>query len=88
MSQMRVKAEEMHRQGKVEQCLMTYTQVAKQFEDLGDYETASYFYGKCLEFSTDFKDLKGEANAYKGLGTCEEKVLNIFAAREYLQDAR
>ena len=52
--------------------------MAKQFEDLYDYETASYFHKRCLDVSVDFKFIEGEARAYKGLGICEEKVLNIF----------
>lgn len=37
-----------------------------------DYETASYFYKRCLDVSVDNKDIEGEAKAYKGLGICEE----------------
>jgi hypothetical protein len=54
--------------------------VAEQFEALNDYETASYFYKKCLDVSSEAKSLRGEAKAYMGLGICEEKVLNIFHA--------
>jgi len=46
------------------------------FEDLDDWETASYFYNRILEVSMDKKYKEGEALAYKGLGICEEKVLN------------
>jgi hypothetical protein len=52
-----------------------------------DYETASYFYKRCLDVSVDHKDIEGEARAYKGLGICEEKVLNIFEAMSYLETA-
>lgn len=61
--------------------------MAQQFEDLNDYETASYFYKKCLDASIDAKYVIGEAEAYKGLGICEEKVLNIFNAMSNLETA-
>jgi hypothetical protein len=52
-----------------------------------DYETASYFYKRCLNVSIDFKDIEGEARAYRGLGFCEEQVFNIFEAKDYLETA-
>ncbi len=62
--------------------------VGQDFEiGLNDYETASYFYKRGLEVSIEFKDTEGEARAYKGLGSCEEKVLNIFEAMNYLETA-
>ena len=42
------------------------------FEQLNDYKTASYFYNKCLDVSMESKSLKGQAEAFKGLGICEE----------------
>lgn len=48
------------------------------FEELDDYETASYFYKKCLDVSIEAKFVEGEARAYMGLGICEEEVFNIF----------
>ena len=51
---------------------MQYQGVAKLFEELNDYETASYFHKRCLDVSIDFKYLEGEARGYKGLGICEE----------------
>ena len=73
-----VAAENFHRDGNHVKCFTQYLGVAKQFEDLNDYETASYFHKRCLDVSVDFKYIEGEAIAYKGLGICEEKVLNIF----------
>lgn len=35
----------------------------------------------------DNKYIEGEAKAYMGLGICEEKVLNIFEAMNYLETA-
>lgn len=64
-----------------------YTEVANQFEELEDYETASYFYKKCLDVSVETQYVEGEANAYKGLGICEKKVLNIFNAMGNLETA-
>ena len=37
--------------------------------------------------SLDAKYPEGEAKAYKGLGICEEKVLNIFEAMNHLETA-
>jgi hypothetical protein len=65
--------------------LKKYRIVAQQFESLNDYETASYFYKKCLDASIESKYVIGEAEAYKGLGICEEKVLNIFNAKDNLE---
>lgn len=42
----------------------TYTKVANKFEELGDFETASYFYQRCLDISIENKYLEGEARAY------------------------
>lgn len=35
----------------------------------------------------DSKYLEGEVKGYKGLGICEEQVLNIVPAMEYLETA-
>jgi len=60
------------------QCFKTYEEVAKMFEALDDWETASYFYKRILDVSIDHKFREGEALAYKGLGICEEMVLNKY----------
>lgn len=65
-----------------------YTGVAEDFNSLCDYETASYFFNRCLEVSIENKDDKGEALALQGLGKCEENVLNIFEAQTNLERAR
>ena len=57
------------------------------FEDLEDYETASYFYKKCLDVSIEAKFVEGEARAYMGLGICEEEVFNIFNSMSNLETA-
>jgi hypothetical protein len=54
--------------------------VAEDFNRLSDYETASYFFTRCLEVSIENKYDLGEALALQGLGKCEENVLNIFEA--------
>ena len=54
-----VNAENYYRGEQISACLKQYTAVAKQFEDLNDYETASYFYKKCLDISVENKDDKG-----------------------------
>ena len=55
--------------------------------DLQDFETASYFHQRCLEVSVEFKYIEGQALAFKGLGICEEKVLNNFEAMNNLETA-
>ena len=63
--------------------------MAQDFENTyNDYETASYFYKRCLDVSIDNKKDKGQAEAYKGLGICEERVLNTFKAQQYLETAQ
>ena len=37
--------------------------------------------------SIEAKYIEGEAKAYMGLGICEEKVLNIFYAKDNLETA-
>jgi flagellar biosynthesis/type III secretory pathway protein FliH len=61
--------------------------VAVDFQEKNDYETASYFYKKCLDVSEQEGFSKGEAEAYQGLGTCEENVLNIFNAMSNMETA-
>ena len=56
--------------------------------EMYDYETASYFYKKCLDVSTEDGHLKGESEAFLGLGKCEEAVLNIFHAKMNMETAR
>jgi tetratricopeptide (TPR) repeat protein len=82
-----VNAENFLREGNFKNCFKKYLEVAKKFEELYDYETASYFHKRCLDVSIDFKFIEGEALSYKGLGICEEKVLNIFQAMSYLETA-
>lgn len=50
-----------------------------------DYETASYFYNRCLDISVEHKYLEGEARAYQGLGKAEENVLNKDQAMRHLE---
>lgn len=72
LSEKLVDAENFLREDNVKNCFSQYVGVAKQFEDLNDFETASYFHKRCLDVSIDFKFLEGEARSYKGLGICEE----------------
>jgi len=87
LSECLMSAEDFHRKGQTEQCLEQYKKVAIDFQGKDDYETASYFYKKCLDFSIEDGIIKGEAEAYKGLGICEEKVLNIFYAMNHMETA-
>lgn len=73
-----VQAETFLREGHTVKCIKKYDEVVTVFKNLNDFETASYFYNRCLEVSSEAKYIAGEARAYTGLGTCEEKVLNIF----------
>lgn len=83
-----VDAELFKREQKIQKSLDQYKIISDQFEtQLEDYETASYFYKRCLDISQEEKSLPGEANAYMGLGICEEKVFNIDMARENLETA-
>ena len=82
-----VNAEQYYRENQIKNCLKQQRIVAEQFEQLNDYETASYFYKKCLDISIEAKFVEGEAKAYMGLGICEEKVLNIFEAMGNLETA-
>jgi tetratricopeptide (TPR) repeat protein len=75
------------RNSQTDKCLDKYRKVAKDFQDKEDFETASYFYKKCLDVSVQANDSKGQAEAYQGLGTCEEKVHNIFPAMSNLETA-
>lgn len=78
-------AEDHIRKGDTKNALKQYKKVCSRYEDLRDYETASYFYNRCLELSKESKNARGEAKAYQGLGNCEEKVMNIFQAKSYLE---
>lgn len=82
-----VAAETSLREGNIKKCLEQYNVVCEAYEELNDYETASYFHNRCLEISQDDKYVDGEALAYMGLGVCEEKVLNIFESMKYLEIA-
>jgi hypothetical protein len=67
-----VEGEKFMRSGEYKAANKTYTRVANQFEELGDYDTASYFYMRCLDISIENKYLEGEALAYQGLGNAED----------------
>lgn len=82
-----VQAENYLREGHTIECLKQYNSVCKAFEGLNDYETASYFYNRCLEVSREAKYIDGEAQAYMGLGKCEEKIFNVFESMRYHETA-
>lgn len=54
--------------------------MANMYQGYNDYETASYFFQRCLDISIELNYVEGEAQAHRGLGICEEKVFNKFAA--------
>lgn len=54
-------AEEYMRHDNTKKCLEMYTGVANEFEELKDFETASYFYKKCLDVSIRAKYVEVEA---------------------------
>lgn len=75
------------REQEAKECFKTYLRMAEMYEDMNDYETASYFHQRCLDISIDFKYTEGEALAHKGLGISEEKVFNKFEAMNHLETA-
>ena len=81
------KAEVFLREGNIKECLKHYKDMCKEYEDIDDYCTASYFYKKCLDISKRFKNLEGEIAALIGLGKCEENVFNINKSMEYMEKA-
>jgi hypothetical protein len=61
--------------------------ICDKFNELKDYETASYFYKRWLDVAS-MKDITDKIiDAYVGLGTCEENVLNIEKAIENFETA-
>ena len=61
--------------------------MANMYVSFNDYETASYFHQRCLDISIQFEYIEGEAQALRGLGICEEKVLNKHPAKNHLEAA-
>ena len=82
-----VDGESFQREGEIKKCFKTYLGVALNYEELNDFETASYFHKRCLDVSIEFKYVEGQALAFKGLGICEEKVLNKFESRNNFETA-
>lgn len=76
LKDMLIDGEEFQREGEMKKCFKCYLTVAGKFEELNDFETASYFHKRCLDVSNEFKYIEGQALAFKGLGICEEKVYN------------
>ena len=87
LSHVLVDAEMFLREKNIKKCFDQYIIICKKYEALNDYETASYFYNHCLEVAIENNKLEEEIRAYKGLGICEEQVLNIFESMEYLEKA-
>jgi tetratricopeptide (TPR) repeat protein len=82
-----IDGEQYWRDGDAKKSFKTYLAVGQLFEELQDYETASYFHQRCLEISVEFKYIEGQALAFKGLGICEEMVLNKGEAMQHLETA-
>lgn len=82
-----IEAEVDWREGEYRRCFKTYQSVARRYEEQTDYQVASYFHKRCLDVSLDFKYFEGEAQAYQGLGFCEEKVSNKYEAMARLETA-
>ena len=82
-----IEAEVDWREGEYRRCFKTYQSVARRYEEQTDYQVASYFHKRCLDVSLDFKYFEGEAQAYQGLGFCEEKVANKYEAMARLETA-
>ena len=79
--------ERFYRDAAARECFRTFLKMAKMYEEMNDYETASYFHQRCLDNSIEFKYIEGEAQAHQGLGICEEKVFNKFPAMQHLETA-
>lgn len=82
-----VDGESFQREGEIKKCFKTYVGITELFEKLEDFETASYFHKRCLDVSMEFKYIEGQALAFKGLGICEERVLNKFEAQNNFETA-
>ena len=76
------------REGKEKDAFKIYQGMAHRFETYNDYPTASYFYKRCLDISTEFNYSEGKALAFRGLGIAEEKVFNKYKAEEHLETAK
>lgn len=87
LSHILIDAEMFLREGNIKKCFDQYIIISRKYEALNDYESASYFYNHCLEIAKEHKKIEEEIRSYKGLGICEEQVLNIFEAMEYLERA-
>ena len=68
--------ERFYRDAEARDCFKIFLKMAKMYEEMNDYETASYFHQRCLDNSIEFKYIEGEAQAHRGLGICEEMVFN------------
>ena len=87
LSDILMEGENLHREGMIDQSLEKYREVAHKFEVLNDWGSASYFYKKCLDISMESKSLKGEAQAWLGLGNCEKESFNKYEAMTNFETA-
>jgi len=54
-----IDGEQYWREGEARKAFKTYLSVGHLYEELQDFETASYFHQRCLEISTEFKFIEG-----------------------------
>ncbi|CAG9466708.1 unnamed protein product [Pedinophyceae sp. YPF-701] len=69
-----VEAEAFQRKGDTEGVYASYSKIARYFAGLGDYETGSYFYHKCLLVASTAGWAAGEIDANLNLGLTSERL--------------
>lgn len=69
-----------------EAALAEYNSMAFNYEDQGDFVTASYFYKKVIELAVSAKNRQYELLGLLGLGKCHEQAKMREKAIELLED--
>ena len=70
-----------------EAALSEYNSMAFNYEDQGDFVTASYFYKKVIELAVSSKNRQYELVGLLGLGKCHEQAKMREKAIELLEEA-
>ena len=90
-----VKAIELYKDGDfIESAASAYQSLGRTFEQVGNYDSAYYYYSYLLTFSQENQYLKGTGDAYYDLSTIDNKFGNnadalrkAMMARDYYQKA-
>lgn len=64
-----------------------YNSIAFNYEDQGDFSTASYFYQRVVELALQAKNKEYELVALLGLGKCYDQTSKKNEAIDLLEDA-